>query len=234
MERTARLPLWLKLAYTAFVCVMAPTYWHAYGLLNFLWLCDVTAFVALAALWLESPLLASMGALAMTVSQALWTFDLITRFLHVPLTSLGPTNYMFDPGIPLFVRLVSLFHVWMPAMLLWLVWRLGYDRRAWILQSVLTIVVLELSFLFTYRPPASPQHPAGVNINWVFGFGYQHAQTRLHPVLFVTLHMLFYPMCIYLPTHLLFRRIFPSPRYKSRAATRPVPQTVTDSGSSAL
>src|SRR5579859_5962507 len=104
MANPARIPLWLKLAYTLFMCVMVPTYWRAYGPLNFLWFCDVAAFVALAALWLESPLLASMGAVAMTLSQALWTLDLLTRLIHVPLTKMGPTSYMLEPGIPLFVR----------------------------------------------------------------------------------------------------------------------------------
>jgi len=236
MAHPARIPLWLKVAYTLFMCVMVPTYWHAYGPLNFLWLCDATAFVALLAIWLESALLASMGALAMTISQTLWTIDLLTRLFHVPLASLGPTNYMFDPGIPVFVRLVSLFHVWMPAMLLWMVWRLGYDRRACAVQSVVTMLILEMSFLFTYRPPASPQHPGGVNINWVFGFGYQSPQKWMHPVLFVTLHMLFYPLCIYLPTHLVFRKLFGQSRQLSEAeaAEALAAQTVTDSGSSAL
>ena len=234
MADPARIPLWLKIAYTLFMCVMVPTYWRAYGPLNFLWLCDVATFVALLALWLQSPLLASMGAVAMTISQTLWTVDLLTRLFHVPLTSFGPTNYMFDPGISLFVRMVSLFHLWMPAMLLWMVCQLGYDRRAWLLQSVLTILVIELSFLFTYRPPASAQHPTGVNINWVFGFGYQHPQTWTNPVLFVTLHMLFYALCIYLPTHLVFRRIFSSPGQVMPGQPGRLSQTVTDSGSSAL
>lgn len=217
MTRRARIPLWLKVAYTLFMCAMAPTYWRAYGPLNFLWLCDVAAFVTLAALWLESPLLASMGAVAMTLSQTLWTIDLLTRLLHVPVSSIGPTSYMFDPGIPLHVRLISLFHLWMPILLLWMVWRLGYDRRAWLVQSVLTIVVLECCYLFTYVPPKTAQHPRELNINWVFGPGYQHPQTWMSPALFLALNMLFYPLCIYLPTHLVFRKLFRPPGRKGRA-----------------
>ena len=216
MSHRHPIPLWLKLAYTLFLVVMVPTYWHTYGPLNFLWLCDAAAFITLAALWLESPLIASMGAVAMTLSQALWTLDLLTRLLRVPLTTLGPTQYMFEPGIPLFVRLVSLFHVWMPILLLWMVWRLGYDRRAWLLQSVLTIAILEACFLFTPRPPATPQHPRGLNINWVFGPGYDRPQTWMHPVAFVTLQMLFYPLCVYLPTHLAFRKLFGPPNTSAR------------------
>jgi hypothetical protein len=216
MSRRKKIPTWIKIAYTLFICVMVPTYWRAYGPANFLWFCDLTAFVTFFALWLESPLLAGMGAVAMTVSQTAWTLDLLTRLVHLPLTLLGPTQYMFEPGIPLFVRLVSLFHVWMPILLLWMVWRLGYDRRSWLMQSVLAIAVLEACFLFTPRPPATPEHPRGLNINWVFGPGYDHPQTWMHPVTFITLQMLFYPLCVYLPTHLVFQRIFrrPGPRWR--------------------
>jgi hypothetical protein len=30
-----RMPLWLKLAYTAFMAVLVPVYWHYYGPTNF-------------------------------------------------------------------------------------------------------------------------------------------------------------------------------------------------------
>lgn len=52
-----RIPLWVKLAYTAFVCVLVPYYLSAYGPTNFLYFCDVALLMTLAALWLESPLL---------------------------------------------------------------------------------------------------------------------------------------------------------------------------------
>ena len=52
-----RLPLWLKLAYTAFMAVLVPVYWHYYGPTNFLYFCDVALFLTLAGIWLESPLL---------------------------------------------------------------------------------------------------------------------------------------------------------------------------------
>jgi hypothetical protein len=36
---TKRLPLWFKLAYSAFMAVLVPVYWHYYGPTNFLmWL----------------------------------------------------------------------------------------------------------------------------------------------------------------------------------------------------
>jgi len=57
---------------------------------------------------------------------------------------------MFNPDVPLFVRGLSSFHGWLPFVLMWLVWRPGYDRRAMPLQSV--IVVSLLLFCFFLGP----------------------------------------------------------------------------------
>jgi hypothetical protein len=50
--------MWVKVLYTAFVCVLVPVYWRDYGPTNFLYFCDVAVFFALAAMWTERPLLA--------------------------------------------------------------------------------------------------------------------------------------------------------------------------------
>lgn len=52
----------VKVIYTAFVGVLVPFYWHAYGLTNFLYFCDPALLLTLVALWLESPLLANIAA----------------------------------------------------------------------------------------------------------------------------------------------------------------------------
>ena len=54
-----RMPLWLKLAYTAFMAVLVPVYWHYYGPTNF---CDLALLITLVGIWIESPLLVSMCA----------------------------------------------------------------------------------------------------------------------------------------------------------------------------
>jgi hypothetical protein len=78
---------------------------------------------------MESPLLVSMQAVAITLIQMLWVVDLLCRLVagvHVT----GVTSYMLDPTIPRFLRGLSSFHGWLPFSLLWLLSRLGYDRRA--------------------------------------------------------------------------------------------------------
>jgi predicted membrane protein len=105
---------------------------------------------------------------------------------------------MFDPKIPLFIRGLSSFHIVLPLLLLWTVHRLGYDQRAFVWQTVVALVILPISYLVS-----DPQE----NVNWVYGFG-QKPQTILPKPLFVILLMLLFPLVIYLPTHLLFARIF--------------------------
>ena len=124
-----KIPLWLKLVYTAFVCVLVLVRRVVYTPWNFLYFCDVALILTLAGLWLESPFLISMQALGIVLMQMLWVFDFTARAVigtHIT----GMTAYMFNDAIPLFVRGLSLFHGWLPFLLLWLLMRLGYDRRA--------------------------------------------------------------------------------------------------------
>jgi len=129
MSRTAsRVPLGLKLAYTAYMAVFIPVYWHYYGPTNFLYFCDVALILTLIAIWAENALLISMCAIGILVPQALWVTDLLANAAGLSLT--GMADYMFDANRSLFLRLLSLFHGWLPFFLIYLVRRLGYDRRA--------------------------------------------------------------------------------------------------------
>jgi hypothetical protein len=65
-----RIPLWLKLAYTAFVGMMVPVYWRTYGPTNFLYFCDVAVFLTLAGLWTGNASLVSTAAVGIVLPQA--------------------------------------------------------------------------------------------------------------------------------------------------------------------
>ena len=108
LSRPARLPLWLKLAYTAFMAVLIPICWSHYGPTNFLYFCDVALLLMLAAVWLESPLLASIPAVGILLPQMFWCLDFAAHLAGSNLT--GMTNYMFDAQRPLFLRGLSIFH----------------------------------------------------------------------------------------------------------------------------
>jgi hypothetical protein len=203
-QRPARIPLWLKAAYTVFLGVLVPCYLVQYGPLNFLWFCDVALLVTLLALWLESPLLASMQAVAITIPQLLWVLDFFER-LFTGEHHLNLTEYMFDPRIPLYMRGLSLFHGWLPFLLLWLVWRLGYDRRAWWAQTLLAWAVLLACYLLV---PEIDNDRAG-NVNKIFGPNDEAPQQWMPQLAWVGVLMLAYPVVVYIPTHLLLRWLAP-------------------------
>lgn len=105
---TRRIPLWLKLTYTAFMAVLVPVYLRNYGPTNFLYFCDVALIITLIGIWIESPLLVSMCAVGIIASQTLWVIDFLSNLIGHPLT--GLTDYMFMADHSLFLRGLSLFH----------------------------------------------------------------------------------------------------------------------------
>jgi hypothetical protein len=191
------IPLGLKIIYTLFVCALVPIYWRQYGPANFLWFSDIALLALVPALWLENALLVSMLAISVVFLEALWNIDFFFQ-LATGKSLIGLSAYMFDPKIPLFIRGLSCFHIALPLLLLWTLHRLGYDHRAFVWQTVVALAVLPLSYLVTN---------AQENVNWVYGFG-QKPQTILPAPLFVILLMLLLPIAVYLPTHVLFARIF--------------------------
>ncbi|MDH3419525.1 MAG: membrane-associated protein [Gammaproteobacteria bacterium] len=203
MRVDTTISLWIKLAYTLFVFVLVPAYWLEYGPENFLWGSDIALLVTLLALWAESARLASMMAVAILLPELAWNIDFFWRLTFgVDVLSLPGTQYMFDPELPLLVRGLSLFHIALPALLVWLVYRLGYERRALIDQTVLAWAVLAATYLFT--DPAA-------NINWVRGFG-REPQTWMAAPVYLVLLMIAIPLVVYLPTHLLLKWLFAAPR----------------------
>jgi hypothetical protein len=189
-------PAWLKWGVTLFVVLFVTTHaWYG-NLVNVLWLSDVALLGALFALWRQSRLVASMMLLAVLLVDGVgWTFDFLTAAVS-GWHPLAATLYMFDPHVPALVRALSLFHLWLPALLLWMVSRLGYDRRALLAQTLLTWALLVVSYLVT-----SPER----NLNWVLGFG--HVQTALPASVYLLGEMAVFPLVFYLPVHLLLRNI---------------------------
>ena len=200
-RRIPRIPLAVKLAYTAFMAVLIPVYWFNYGPTNFLYFCDVALLLTLVGMWTESRLLVSMSAVGILVPQLLWVVDFVGHIGGLHLT--GMTDYMFDAHRSRFLRGLSLFHGWLPGLLLFLVARLGYDRRAlrhW------TLLAWGLCLIcFFAMPPAGalltdPKLP--VNINYVWGFSDTTPQPWMNSRLYLGVWMLSLFLIAYLPVHL--------------------------------
>lgn len=200
-----RLPLAVKLGYSAFMAVLVPVYWANYGPTNFLYFCDVALFLTLAAVWMESALLASMAAVGIVLPQIVWVVDFAAGLAGVNL--LGMTAYMFDERRSLFLRGLSLFHGWLPFLLLFLVKRLGYDQRAfptwWALAWALVL------FCYVFMPGPMPNATTPVNINYVHGMSDDAAQTWMPPLAWLATLMVGLPALLYFPTHLALKKWFP-------------------------
>ena len=187
------IPLWLKLAWTAWLVVWAPLYWRQYGAQNFLYFCDLGNFLIAAGLWLESGLILSWQAVGLLVFQTLYAIDLVGAVLfghHI----IGGTEYMFDPKVPLFVRLLGLYHLVVPPLLLWSVRRLGYDPEALRWQTFTTWTLLLINF--NWRPE--------YNVNWARGLG--HEQHMVPHWMYLVAYLIVVPLVVYWPTHLALKR----------------------------
>jgi hypothetical protein len=195
MLEPGRLPLRAKLAYTLWMAIWVPAYWHANGPSNFLWLCDFANFGVLAALWLESGLLASAQLAGVLLIQLLWAVDFLSA-LFSGAHPIGGTEYMFDSAQPLWLRGLSLFHLWTVPLLVWMVRRLGYDGRGWKLQSLLALVLLPLGQQLGTRDQ---------NLNWMWApFGSE--QTLMPPLLFAVVAAPIVAAVLYWPGHWIAHR----------------------------
>jgi hypothetical protein len=189
--------LWPRALFTGFFVVWLPAYWWYYGPQNFLWLCNVANFLILLGLWTESRLLMSWQAVGLLAVEAGWIADFAARLL-LGLHPVGGTEYMFDPAKPLGIRALSLYHAALPPLLLWSVWRLGYDRRAIWCQCAMAWLLLPIGwFWFEER-----------NLNMVQAPFHRPLESLPPPLWFAACFAL-YPLVLYWPVHWLLARYAP-------------------------
>lgn len=191
-------PAWVRWMSLVWLAVWIPSYAHYWGWLNFLHLCDIGVFLTCLGFARSSTLLLSSQAVSSLVPDLLWCLDAgWRRFAGRQL--IGGTEYMWDAGFPLWVRLLSLFHVVFPVLLLLALRRTGYDRRGWILQCWIAAVLLAVSRFM------GPEQ----NLNYAFADPVFHRSFGPAPI---HLAVIFAGLAgiIYWPTHLLLARFFPS------------------------
>lgn len=188
-----KIPLWLKISYTLMVLVIIPVYWRDLGPANFLWFSDIALIALVAAMWLENRLINSTMAVAVLFLETVWVLDFLTGGNLIQISA-----YMFDPETDTHIRILSgLFHMALPPVLLYLLVKLGYDQRALLLQTIIALVVLPVTYWLT-----EPED----NINWVYGpVG---PQDMLADYLYLALLAGVLIVVLYLPSHLLFKRFF--------------------------
>ena len=201
------IPLSIKVLFTAFMAVLVPFYWKTYGPSNFLYFCDVALFLTLIGVWSENKLLISLPAVGILMPQFFWVVDFIGGLVGYP--PIGMTEYMFDANISLFARGLSLFHGWLPFLLIYLVYKTGYDRRAFKWWTITAWVLMLTCYFFMPAPGTVLENiNAPVNINYVFGFSDAAPQTWMHPNLYFMILMIGLPLFVYYPTSKALQFVF--------------------------
>lgn len=179
------------------LAVWCPTYAVVWGFGNFVQLCDLAVLLTVAAVWTGSSLLLSSQAVGSLAINSIWALDVASRLVtghHL----IGGTEYMWDAQYPLWVRLLSLYHVAVPVVLLWALRRTGYHPRGWLLQAAISVPVLFASRLLG---PAK-------NVNFAFvdpilRIAFQPAALHLAITLFGLIAILYWP------THQILLRTLP-------------------------
>lgn len=192
-------PLWLRLGYSIFFAILVVVYWIYRGPANYLWGCDIALLLTLVALWWRFALAASMALLVTLLPDIVWNIDFVLHLVaDKDVLGANATGYMFEQDMPLYVRALSLFHVFLAPLLVWMVYRLGYDPRAMGAMTLVAWAVLPLSYVISGEQD---------NINWVFGVG-PIPPSWMSAEAYLILFMLAVPMVIFFPTHWLMRLCF--------------------------
>ena len=197
-----KFPSALQWAALGWMLIWVPAYWHAWGAVNFLHLCDVAMILTCVGLWTNSALLLSSQAVGLLLVDVAWALDAAWRLL-LGRRLTGGTDYLFNVSHPLWVRLLSFFHIALLVLLLWAVRRTGYRVRAWAVQSGIALAVV-IASRFT--------NPA-ININYAFRDPFFHWTWGPAPT-HVAATVIFLAFVAYLPAHVIFKRIFPAARQR--------------------
>jgi hypothetical protein len=196
--RTSRptIPLWMKVLTTAWVALWFPIYSFYYHWWNFLHLSDIAIALTAIGFWTSSRLLVSSQAVSVLLGETLWCVDLLWA-VGLGHHLIGGTEYMWDKQYPLWLRLMSLYHFVLPVLLVWGVWRLGYDRRGLKLQAGIGAAALVAGRLWGQKD----------NINFAFHdplFHWAWGPAPVHlAVMFAGMMVL-----VYLPTHWVLGKLF--------------------------
>jgi hypothetical protein len=195
----------MRWAALVWLAVWVPAYAVTWGWWNFILLCDVAVLLTCVGLWRGDSLLLSSQAVSSIILNLLWTLDIAWRLAfggHL----IGGTEYMWDARFPLWVRLLSLFHVVWPVLLVWALRRVGYDRRAFAFQSALAVVLMLIS---RFGDPV--KNPNMAFRDPLFGQTWGPVPAHLALMLVVLVFI------IYWPTHRILLRTMPRLEEKRNA-----------------
>jgi hypothetical protein len=181
------------------MAVWLPAYFRVWGWPNLLHLCDMAVILSFLGIWLANPLLLSSQAVNSLAACVFWITDIGWR-LATGRFLVGGTDYMWDSRYPLWVRLLSTFHIGLPLVLLWTLRKIGYDKRALWLQAAIAAVLLIAGRLLS----------SDLNMNYAYRDPVLHRAWGPSPVHLAFIFVVLIA-AVYWPTHLLLAWLFPAP-----------------------
>ncbi len=187
-------PLWFKLVYTFFFSIIMYVNLFHYGWRNLLWFSHIALLLLFVGIWSGKRLFVSMAGISVLVFHSLWTTSFFAQLLFG--LELGGVSYMFDSGTPLFLRSVSLFHVFTPPLITIILSKTGYERKAFRYQKFWGAFVIIITYIL------SPEK----NINWVHGP--VNPQNFLNPALYLLILIAGVITFVYYPTHIVLDKKF--------------------------
>jgi hypothetical protein len=187
---------WFTLVWVA---AWFPIYWHFWGWSNFLHFSDAAILLTCLGLWTHSALLLSSQATGMLVASAEWCLEVCFRAVAGH-GLFGGTEYLWNSSVPLWVRLLTFYHLLLEVVLIYAISKTGYDRRGLALQAGITAMLMVLS---RWLAP-------GQNINFSERDPILHRAWGPAP-LHLALVLAGLVLVAFLPAHLLLARLFPRP-----------------------
>ncbi|MDA3962910.1 MAG: hypothetical protein PF961_19170 [Planctomycetota bacterium] len=178
------------------LCVAVEVYMaRLEGLAHLLWFSHLGMIASAVLWWWPQRVAVSTLAVAVLLPELVWTLD-FTLGLPFGGSLSGATAYMWNERIPQTFRLVSLFHIPLPAVIWLLLRRSGYDWRGLPGAVAVSLVVLPASWVLSTD---------WTNINWTHNF--DEAGAGLPSPWQLALVMVALPVAVYLPSHLGFSLI---------------------------
>jgi hypothetical protein len=180
-----QVPKWIKYTYTLFIAVMVPAYYRHFGPTNFLWFSDIALLIMFIEVWLCTGILTSMMAVGALLFELGWN-GMFTYQIIVGNTNPNFICNILTPGFPILFRILPLFHIFLPIIIIYMLKKLGYDKRAIWYQSIFGILVLCIAHMATTKPQ---------NIDWTYAFNnspYTNLPQPWNFIIVILLFMLFY------------------------------------------
>lgn len=195
MSSKNKIPISLKIIFTSFIFFLIPIYSYFYGWKNFLWFSNIGLFLTIPALWLESSLIISILAITILPLELLWNIDFFSHLILRTGVVDNLASYMFDPTLPAWLRCLSLYHVALPFIWIYCLYRLRYNSKAFIYALIAIPSIFLTSFFLSTQED---------NVNWVNMAGISGWNiSQLGWVLILIGASL---LVICMPLHLIFRR----------------------------